>query len=83
MRPDLSRVPSFYHNYINQVPQDDLMDAFKIQGPELVQFLDSIPVSKHDYRYAEGKWTIKEVLQHMPNCALLPHFHHQANMIET
>ena len=65
MRPDLSRIPAFYHNYINQVPQDELMDAFRVQGPAFVNFIEAIPTSKHDYRYAEGKWTIKEVLQHI------------------
>ena len=32
-RPDLTRVPEFYHNYINQVPENDLMTAFKTQTP--------------------------------------------------
>ncbi len=26
--------------------------------------MDSIPVEKADYAYAEGKWTLKELLQH-------------------
>src|SRR6185503_4511277 len=65
MRPDLSRVPSFYHNYISQVPENDLVEAFPKQTPAFIQFIESIPPEKHDYRYAEGKWTIKEVLQHI------------------
>ena len=65
MRPDLSRVPAFYHNYINQVPEDDLPEAFNTQTPAFIQFIESIPPGKYDYRYAEGKWTIKEMLQHI------------------
>ncbi|MBL7744311.1 MAG: DinB family protein [Chitinophagaceae bacterium] len=65
MRPDLSRVPQFYHNYINHVPQDELMEAFQVQSPVLFHFLENIPAAKYDYRYSEGKWTIKEVLQHL------------------
>ncbi len=65
MRPDLSRVPSFYHNYVSQVPQDDLLEAFNIQTPAFINFIENIPSDKYDYRYAEGKWTIKEVLQHI------------------
>jgi hypothetical protein len=65
MRPDLSRVPSFYHNYIAQVPQDDLLEAFNVQTPAFIQFIDNIPPDKYDYRYAEGKWTIRELLQHV------------------
>jgi uncharacterized damage-inducible protein DinB len=65
MRPDLSRVPSFYHNYISHVPQDDLLEAFNVQTPAFVKFIENIPEEKRDYRYAKEKWTIKEVLQHV------------------
>ncbi len=64
-RPDLTRVPEFYHNYINQVPENDLMSAFKTQTPLVIQFFQNIPANKIDYAYAEGKWTIKEMLQHI------------------
>src|SRR6186997_852215 len=65
MRPELSRVGSFYHNYINQVPDDDLREAFEKQSASLFRFLGTIPFEKYDYRYAEGKWTLKEMLQHI------------------
>ncbi len=65
MRPDLSRVSSFYHNYISQVPENEIRQAFSVQGPSFISFLESIPENKYDFRYAEGKWSIKEVLQHI------------------
>ena len=64
-RPDLSRVPAFFHKYINQVTDDEMMPALKNNTDSLEMFFKSIPVSKHNYRYADGKWTIKEVVQHM------------------
>lgn len=64
-RPDLSRVPEFYHNYINHVQENDLKDAFSNGTKNLVEFLGNIPLKKVDYRYAENKWSIKEVLQHI------------------
>ncbi len=64
-RPDLTRVPDFYHNYIKQVEENDLMEALTKQTPSFIQFLKDIPADKRDYRYAEGKWTIKEALQHI------------------
>jgi hypothetical protein len=65
MRPDLSRVPQFYHNYINHVPEDELIKAFNTETPAFIQFIEGIPPDKYDYRYADGKWTNKEVLQHI------------------
>ena len=64
-RPDLSRVPEFYHGYINKVAEDDLVSSFDNQTPILFDFLESVPAAKHDYAYAAGKWTIKELVQHM------------------
>ena len=64
-RPDLTRVPEYYHKYIDQVKEDDLMKALKKQTRMMNKFLDDIPKKKRDYRYAEDKWTIKEILQHM------------------
>lgn len=63
-RPDLNRVPVFYHNYIKLVDSDDLITAMKEQGASFREFLDSITHTKTDHRYAEGKWSIKEILQH-------------------
>jgi len=65
MRPDLSRVGNFYHNYINLVPDDDLTAALDKQSASLIRFFETVPPGKYDYRYAEDKWTIKEVLQHI------------------
>ena len=64
-RPDLSRVPEFYHGYINKTKEDDLASALKSSTKGLFDLLQAIPSEKHDYRYAEGKWTVKEVVQHM------------------
>lgn len=64
-RPDLSAVPVFFHNYINQVKEDDLLTALVKQTPELIHFFEQLPEEKHDFAYAERKWTIKDLLQHI------------------
>ena len=64
-RPDLTRVPDYFHNYINQAEGDELEEVLKKQTRSFEKFLEDIPKSKRNYRYAEGKWTIREVLQHI------------------
>ncbi|MBL7724720.1 MAG: DinB family protein [Chitinophagaceae bacterium] len=64
-RPDLSRVPEWFHRYIAQVEGDDLLPVLIQQQSSFVQFLENLPADKIDYRYGPDKWTIKEVLQHI------------------
>lgn len=62
---DLSRVPEYYHKYINLAIDDDLQTAFKKHQTDLVTFLKKVPKKKWSYRYGEGKWSVKEVVQHI------------------
>lgn len=57
---------SFYANYINQVSEEySLVEELEISVHRLVKFVQEIPLDKFDYRYAEGKWTIKDILLHL------------------
>jgi uncharacterized damage-inducible protein DinB len=62
---DLSRVFEYYHRYINLAINDDLKTAFDKHQTELVALLKEVPKKKWSYRYAEGKWSVKEVVQHI------------------
>ncbi|WP_298537119.1 DinB family protein [uncultured Algibacter sp.] len=61
-----SEYHAFYETYISKVPKDiDLIEGFKIGGEQLISFFNQIPIDKLEYRYELGKWSIKEVLQHI------------------
>jgi len=62
---DFHRVPEFYHGYIRQVKAANLADAFEEHQQTSRAFLEAIPPEKWSYRYAEDKWTISELVQHM------------------
>lgn len=64
-KPSSITYPGFFHQYINAVPESDLSDAFNVQLPVINSFLSSISEERSTYAYAAGKWTIKEILQHM------------------
>lgn len=57
--------PEFFHRYINTVKEDDVLKGIQTNTKAFRKFLKSIPKKKLDYAYAEGKWTIREVLQHI------------------
>lgn len=54
----------YYSTYTDLVYQKDLIKAFD-EHHTMFDDLDHIPLDKEGYCYAEGKWTIKELLQHI------------------
>jgi uncharacterized damage-inducible protein DinB len=64
LRPQADDFPVFYKGYIDTVGEDVLVELEK-QIESLQKFLSAISEEKASFAYAEGKWTIKEVLGHM------------------
>jgi hypothetical protein len=64
-KPDLQTVPSFHKRYVELVKDYDVLDALKISGRQTSELVRAIMEHKGDYRYAPGKWSIKELLCHM------------------
>lgn len=58
----------FYGTYIQALDNVHLIEELEISVHTLIKFVQNIPMDKFDYRYAEGKWTIKEILQHLIDC---------------
>lgn len=64
-KPNLASIPEFYRGYVGRVKDENILTALESNKGEAVQYLEKIPVDKWDYRYAEGKWNIKEMVQHI------------------
>jgi uncharacterized damage-inducible protein DinB len=55
----------YYRAYIEALGEVDLMQTLRKQVENYPKFLNSIPPEKLTYRYAEGKWSVAEVLVHV------------------
>ncbi len=55
----------YFDRYINLVPAGDFHELLKANSDKAVRFFENIPPEKHDYRYANNKWSIKESLMHI------------------
>lgn len=55
----------YFKRYIDLVLEGNFSDLLKNNTTDTVRFFENVPVDKHDYRYADGKWSIKEVLMHI------------------
>jgi uncharacterized damage-inducible protein DinB len=54
-----------YQKYFDLVPDGEYLELLRQNCDSTEQFFRNILPDKHDYRYAEGKWTIKEILMHI------------------
>jgi uncharacterized damage-inducible protein DinB len=63
--PKPDEYAEFYSGYIKQIPHDDIIRLLEDGRDEVQTLLKSIPEDKGNYSYADGKWSIKEVLGHM------------------
>lgn len=62
IRPAPDEAAPFYHGYIGLVPDGDLLATLERQIDETAARLEG---SDGAFRYAPGKWTVREVLAHM------------------
>ena len=64
-KPSPGTYPPYFQKYIDQVPDEELITGFSNQAAVIKSLLESITEQKSTLAYAAGKWTIKDLLQHM------------------
>lgn len=55
----------FYKNYIKSLGEVDLFDVLNSSLEDTLTTLKNLPEDKLIYKYDIGKWTIKELIQHI------------------
>jgi len=58
-------MPEFFDRYINLIEDIDIFEAFKLHSPDKVYSDVSQLISVGDQVYQPGKWTIKDIIQHV------------------
>lgn len=64
-RPLPNEYNPFFEGYIRLVEAGDFYELLDSTHKTIVGFIRSVPGSKHDYAYAPGKWTLKQVALHI------------------
>jgi uncharacterized damage-inducible protein DinB len=64
-RPADTEYASFYAGYVNAVPEGDIVAQLQEHGAALDAALASVPDERGGHRYAEGKWSIRDVIGHL------------------
>lgn len=64
-RPQPEEYPAYYERYVRLVPDGDIVATLERQMEESAAFLAGIGEERAHFRYAPGKWSIKEVVGHV------------------
>ena len=64
-RPQQGDYALYYEKYVALVPSGDFLEILRDQRRELANLLSPLSEEQADFRYAPGKWSIKEVLGHV------------------
>lgn len=64
-RPERDEYADFYHTYVGKVPEGDVFGILRRQHEVTQEILGEVDEEQAEYRYAPGKWSIKEVVGHL------------------
>ena len=64
-RPTVADASPYHLTYIDQVPGDDILATLTTQLPEALSHFNTQNEASSLHRYAPGKWSIRQVLNHI------------------
>jgi len=67
-RPGSGEYPEEFDQYIKLVPGNDLLGYFDSQTLSITSLAGVLSEEQLLYRYAQGKWSIKDIFCHMIDC---------------
>lgn len=64
-KPKSNESASYYKHYIDLNTDLNVIKSLEKQITQISKSFGSVPASKQNFRYAKGKWTVKELLGHI------------------
>ena len=64
-RPGADEHAPYFSQYTAEAPAGDLVEALEKQATDVTSLIKGVPAAREGHRYAEGKWSIREVIGHI------------------
>lgn len=64
-RPHPSEHAEHFRRYVDLVPEGDIVALLRDQLAYTLALLEGLPAARETHRYAEGKWSLREVVGHL------------------
>ena len=65
VRPQPDESGEYFKRYIDLVPKGDVIETLSAQADELSKLIRALPERAQGYAYAEGKWSVNQLLGHV------------------
>ena len=65
MRPAPEEHAPFFAGYVKLVPETDVLPVLAAQASEIRRLAASVPADRGTFRYAPGKWSVREIFGHI------------------
>lgn len=63
-QPSKDEYGQFYEGYVKSI-RGNVISSLENQVSEMERVLKGVPPEKYNYAYAEGKWTVKQLVSHL------------------
>ncbi|MGD8428080.1 MAG: DinB family protein [Balneolaceae bacterium] len=63
--PEIDEYDQYYQSYIDLLDTDNIIQTLTRQGQETFALIQRLSPEEAAYRYADGKWSVKEVIGHL------------------
>jgi hypothetical protein len=64
-RPAATEYAPFFAGYVSLVPETDVLPVLAAQAEEIRRLAASVPRDRETFRYAPGKWSVRELVGHI------------------
>jgi DinB family protein len=64
-RPLESEYAPDFQGYVGHVTEEEILPVLRAQPDDLDVLLERVTTDRETYRYAEGKWSIREIVGHL------------------
>ena len=61
----MTEFQKYIQRYLDLVPSENWLEEMKISGNSTLEIYRNLSPEQSNFAYAEGKWTMKELLQHL------------------
>jgi len=63
--PEADEYDAYYQDYLELLDTDNIIQTLTTQGQKMFVLIQNLSPEEAAYRYADGKWSVKEVIGHL------------------